>query len=82
MVTLKAVGPETEPGVVVRRDAVKQRSPESLASVWDVAESEAVQHQSSQQNHKRGSESDASKGSAHPPDTKFIQGLTPVQPSS
>ena len=58
---------------------MKERSPKPLSAVGDVAEPKAVQHESSQQDHKCCGESDATEGAPYAADTEFIQGLAPIQ---
>ena len=79
VIPLQAVGPESEAGVVVRRDAVEDRSPESLPTVGDIAEPEAVEHQGTHQDHQCRCEGDATECAAHAADPEFIQGLAPVE---
>ena len=80
VVSLEAVGPEAEAGVVVSRNAVEQGCPETLAAIGDVAEAKSVQHRCTDQDHKRCGEGDAAEGAADTAHSEFIQGLATVQP--
>ena len=82
MISLEAVGPETEAGVVVSRDAVKQRRPDPLPPIRDVAEAEAVEHHGADQDHRGCGQGDGTEGGAHTADAEFIEGPPPVKPAS
>ena len=82
VITLQAVGPESEAGVVVSRDAVEHRCPDPLPPIRDVAETEAVKHHRTDQDHRGCGQGDGSEGGAHTADAKFIEGPPPVKTAS